>query len=142
MGQLSGCPLCHRDSLRPFQMSSSAQERVSSVQGGWVVAAALVLVRREGRKRLASLLQIKRMTWICGLSSWTASFKLLILKQDKQRINDLVEHREPGSSQGKGSREATAASPPPALRPGNRVPLSPHKNILWAQSIPLIQLQE
>lgn len=30
----------------------------------------------------------------------TASFKLLILKQDKQRINNLAEHREPGSSQG------------------------------------------
>lgn len=30
----------------------------------------------------------------------TASFKLLILKQDKQRINNLAEHREPVSSQG------------------------------------------
>lgn len=53
------------------------------------------------------------MTRICGLSSLAASFKLLILKQDKQRINNLAEHRQPGSSQVKGSREASAASSPP-----------------------------
>lgn len=69
---------------------------------------------------LALLLQIKRMTWICGLSSLTASFKLLILKQDKQRINNLAEHREPDSSQGKGNREASAAS-----LPGGWVRISP-----------------
>jgi len=53
-----------------------------------------------GREGLALLLQIKRMTWICGLSSLAASFKLLILKQDKQRINNLAEHRESGSTPG------------------------------------------
>lgn len=68
----------------------------------------------RSREGLALLLQIKRMTWICGLSSLAASFKLLILKQDKQRINNLVEHRESGSPQGKGSREASAASPHPS----------------------------
>jgi len=80
---------------------------------------------------LALLLQIKRVTWICGLSSLTASFKLLILQQDKQRINNLVEHREPGSSQGKGKplqHLSPAAGwgfhPPSALRPTNYDPRS------------------
>lgn len=77
---------------------------------------------KEGgtQEGLALLLQIKRMTWICSLSSLTASFKLLILKQDKQRINNLAEHRESGSSQGKGNREASAAS-----LPGSWVRISP-----------------
>lgn len=103
-----------------------------------------------GREGLALLLQIKRMTWICGLSSLAASFKLLILKQDKQRINNLAEHRESGSPQGKGSREASAASPHPSHSwvralpqpqspayppPMSCVPLRP-QNIPHAQDMP------
>lgn len=76
---------------------------------------------------MALLLQIKRMTRICGLSSLAASFKLLILKQDKQRINNLAEHRQPGSSQVKGSRETSAASSPPhPQQPGDSFAPSPN----------------
>lgn len=106
VSQSSGYSLCHQDRLRPFQMSSPAWGPGLCWLGcgcSMLGAQALSLVWREGTQEgLALLLQIKRMTWIRGLSSLTASFKLLILKQDKQRINNLAEHRERSSSQSKG----------------------------------------
>lgn len=80
----------------------------------------------------------------------TASFKLLILKQDKQRINNLAEHREPGSSQGSLCnippwQLGEDLTPLPALHPGNCVPrkeLCPPQPAKIIQDVPLIQLQE